>query len=43
MSEIRQITDPETVKRTTKIAHGACQEMELAGLELLSCDRYVGT
>ena len=34
MSEIRQIPDPETVKRTISNAHRACQEMELAGLEL---------
>ena len=34
MSEIRQIPDPETVKPTIANAHRACQEMELAGLEL---------
>lgn len=34
MSERQQMPDPETVKKTTANAHRACQEMELAGLEL---------
>ena len=34
MSEIQQMPDPERVKQTIAKAHRACQEMELAGLEL---------
>ncbi|MBO1351032.1 MAG: hypothetical protein EBE86_028365 [Hormoscilla sp. GUM202] len=34
MSEIQQMPDPEKVKQTIAKAHRACQEMELAGLEL---------
>jgi hypothetical protein len=34
MSETRQMPDPEKVKQTIANAHRACQEMELAGLEL---------
>ena len=34
MSETPQMPSPEKVKQTTEAAHLACQEMELAGLEL---------